>query len=60
MGVQLNVKVGQAVVEGQVWGELKHECEVVPNNLWKKLQDAISISLTQQTIEVSRILEIIE
>ncbi|KAK4021943.1 hypothetical protein OUZ56_007431 [Daphnia magna] len=60
VGVQLNVKVGQAVVEGQVWGELKHECEIVPKNLWKKLQDAISISLTQQTIEVSRILEIIE
>lgn len=60
VGVQLNVKVGQAVHEGQVWGELKHECEHVPKNLWEKLQDAISISPQQQTTQVSRILEIIQ
>lgn len=60
VGVQLNVKVGQAVVEGQVWGQLKHECENVPKNLWEKLQNAIKISSRQPTIQDSRILEIIK
>lgn len=60
VGVQLNVKVGQAVQEGQAWVELRHECEKIPKDLWQKLQDAIRISSQQQTVQLSRILEIVE
>lgn len=60
MGVKLHVKVGQIVREGQLWVELKHECQEVPKELWNKLNDAIKISPHQEDFQQSRILEIIE
>lgn len=60
MGVKLNVKVGQAVEKGKVWVELKHECEEVPKDLWRKLEEAITISSQPSAAQQSRILEVIE
>ena len=61
VGVQLHVKVGQPIEEGQLWVELKHECQTVPSDQLEKLRNAIKISSEAPvTTRSSRILEIIE
>lgn len=60
VGVLLHVRVGQIVQEGQLWVELKHECEEVPLDQLEKLKSAIKISAEATPARLTRILEVVD
>ena len=61
VGIELLVRLGERVEEGQPWARLHHESDQLPNNLLDNLLNAIVVGPIQEhPMEPSRILEIIQ
>lgn len=61
VGIELLVRPGQPLSEGQPWARLHHESLELPADLWNNLHNAIVVGPIQEiSSEPSRILEIIQ
>jgi len=59
VGIELLVKQGQQIGEGQPWARLHHEVKQLPLDLELQLKEAITITYSQPEVQNSRILEVI-
>ena len=59
VGIELLVKQGQQICEGQPWARLHHEVKQLPLDLESQLKEAITITYSQPEVQNSRILEVI-